>query len=87
VHDGDLYETPDAYVVAKKNSDGSPRVVFEMKRTICGKEILAEEVERLVETGRTGLIDGLMSKRGTTFSAYFVLSKDKKKTDFEFPPR
>ena len=87
VHDGDLYETADAYVVAKKNSDGSPRVVFEMKRTICGKEILAEEVERLVETGRTGLIDGLMSKRGTTFSAYFVLSKDKKKTDFEFPPR
>jgi DNA topoisomerase-3 len=58
-----------------------------MKRTICGRDIPAEEVERLVETGRTGLIDGLMSKRGTTFSAYFVLSGDKKKTEFEFPPR
>jgi len=87
MHDGDLLETADAFVVAKTNADGTPRVVFEMKKLICAKEIPVEEVERLVETGRTGLIDGLMSKRGTTFSAYFVLSKDKKKTEFEFPPR
>ncbi|MBE7536927.1 MAG: DNA topoisomerase 3 [Opitutaceae bacterium] len=86
-HDGDLFETADAYVVAKSNADGSPRTVFEMKRQICGKEIPLEEVERLLETGRTGLIEGLISKRGTSFSAYFVLSKDKKKTEFEFPPR
>jgi DNA topoisomerase III len=87
VHGGDLLQTDDAFLVTKVNGDGSPRVIFEMKRTICGKEIPVEEVERLVETGRTGLIEGLMSKRGTTFSAYFVLSKDKKKTEFEFPPR
>lgn len=87
LHEGDLLEAEDAYLVTKPGADGTPRVVFEMKRTVCGKEIPPEEVERLVETGRTGLIDGLMSKRGTTFSAYFVLSKDKKKTEFEFPPR
>ena len=34
-----------------------------------------------------GLIDELVSKRGSTFSAYVVLSKDKKKAEFEFPPR
>lgn len=87
VHDGDLLETADAFIVAKTNADGTPRAVFEMKKQVCGKEIPLEEVERLVETGRTGLIEGLMSKRGTTFSAYFVLSKDKKKTEFEFPAR
>ena len=74
-------------MVTKPGAEDKPRIVFEMKRTICGREIPAEEVERLVETGRTGLIDGLMSKRGTTFSAYFILSADKKKTEFEFPPR
>lgn len=87
VHDGDLLETADAFVVTKTNADGTPRAVFQMKKEVCGKEIPLEEVERLVETGRTGLIEGLLSKRGTTFSAYFVLSKDKKKTEFEFPPR
>jgi DNA topoisomerase-3 len=87
VHGGELYETPESFVVTKPGAEDKPRVVFEMKRTICGREIPAEEVERLVETGRTGLIDGLMSKRGTTFSAYFILSADKKKTEFEFPPR
>jgi DNA topoisomerase-3 len=87
LHDGDLYLTPDAFVVVKPQADGSPRTVFELKRILCGKEIPVDEVERLVEMGKTGLIDGLLSKRGTTFSAYLTLSKDKKKAEFEFPPR
>ena len=87
VHDGDLYQTEDAYVVAKPQADGSPRIVFELKRNLCGKEIPAEEAERLVELGRTGLIEGFVSKRGSNFSAYLTLGKDKKKAEFEFPPR
>ena len=43
--------------------------------------------ERLVELGKTGLIEGFVSKRGSNFSAYLTLSKDKKKAEFEFPPR
>ncbi len=86
-HDGDLYLTEDAFVVVKPQADGSPRKVFELKRVLCGKDIPVDEVERLVELGKTGLIDGLLSKRGTTFSAYLTLSKDKKKAEFEFPPR
>jgi DNA topoisomerase-3 len=61
--------------------------VFELKRILCGKELPVEEIERLVEMGKTGLIEGLLSKRGTTFSAYLTLSKDKKKAEFEFPSR
>ncbi len=87
VHDGDLYQTEDAFVVAKPQPDGSPRVVFELKRNLCGREIPAEEAERLVELGKTGLIDGFVSKRGSNFSAYLKLAKDKKKAEFEFPPR
>lgn len=87
VHDGELYLTPEAFVVVKPQADGSPRTVFELKRVLCGKELPVDEIERLVEMGKTGLIDGLLSKRGTTFSAYLTLSKDKKKAEFEFPPR
>jgi DNA topoisomerase-3 len=54
---------------------------------LCGKEIPAEEAERLVEMGKTGLIEDFVSKRGSNFSAYLKLSKDKKKAEFEFPPR
>jgi DNA topoisomerase-3 len=87
IHNGDLYQTPDAFVVAKPEVDGSARVVFQLKRNLCGKEISAEDAERLVEVGRTGLIEGFVSKRGSQFSAYLTLSKDKKKAEFEFPPR
>jgi DNA topoisomerase-3 len=87
VHDGELYLTPDAFVVVKPQADGSPRTVFELKRILCGKELPVDEIERLVEMGKTGLIEGLLSKRGTTFSAYLTLSKDKKKAEFEFPSR
>jgi DNA topoisomerase-3 len=87
VHDGDLYQTEDAFVVAKPQPNGVPRVVFQLKRNLCGKEISAEDAERLVELGKTGLIEGFVSKRGSHFSAYLTLSKDKKKAEFEFPPR
>ena len=87
IHDGDLYQTDDAFVVAKPQPNGAPRVVFQLKRNLCGKEISAEDAERLVELGKTGLIEGFVSKRGSSFSAYLTLSKDKKKAEFEFPLR
>ncbi|MFL6536916.1 MAG: DNA topoisomerase, partial [Chthoniobacterales bacterium] len=84
---GDLYQTEDKFVVAQSQPSGAPRVVFELKRNLCGREIPAEEAERLVQVGRTGLIEGFVSKRGSNFSAYLKLAKDKKKAEFEFPPR
>ncbi|HEX4667680.1 MAG TPA: topoisomerase C-terminal repeat-containing protein, partial [Chthoniobacterales bacterium] len=87
LHDGDLYQTEDAFIVAKPQANGIPRIVFQLKRNLCGKEISAEDAERLVELGKTGLIEGFVSKRGSHFSAYLTLSKDKKKAEFEFPPR
>src|SRR5262249_11754584 len=86
-HSADLYQTEDAYVVAKSKPNGSAQILFQLKRNLCGKEISGEEVERLLELGKTGLIEGFVSKRGSHFNAYLTLSKDKKKAEFEFPPR
>ncbi|HWA08607.1 MAG TPA: DNA topoisomerase 3 [Opitutaceae bacterium] len=82
---GQILETDDSYYV--RRPDQNDRIVFTMKRVICGKEIPIEEVRLLLENGRTNLIEGLMSKRNTPFSAYLVLSKTRTKADFEFPPR
>ena len=85
--DGELYQTADAFVVAKPGADAAPRVVFQTKFEVAGKKMTPEIVRQLLAEGRTELIDGFMSKAGRAFSAYLVLSKDKKKAEFEFPPR
>ncbi|HYD82488.1 MAG TPA: topoisomerase C-terminal repeat-containing protein, partial [Opitutus sp.] len=82
---GEILEAGDSYYVRRPDQDN--RIVFTMKRHICAKEIPAGEVQNLLENGRTNLIEGFMSKRMTPFSAYLVLSKNKAKADFEFPPR
>ena len=87
LHHADLYQTEDSFVVAQPQPDRSPQILFRLKRNLCGKEISAAEAERLVELGKTGLIEGFVSKRGSRFNAYLTLSKDKKKAEFEFPPR
>jgi DNA topoisomerase III len=84
---GELLQTEDAYVVRKPGAAGGDRVVFSLKRKLCDYDIPTEEVERLLTDGRTGLIDGFVSKRGAKFSAYLVLAKNKAKAEFEFPPR
>ncbi|WP_269799049.1 type IA DNA topoisomerase [Geminisphaera colitermitum] len=85
--DGTLYETADAYIVAKPGADDQPRTVFEVKKNLCSLDLPAGEIQRLVTEGKTDLIEGFVSKRGSKFSAYLVLNKTKTKADFEFPPR
>ncbi|MFI5355900.1 MAG: DNA topoisomerase 3 [Opitutales bacterium] len=84
-HGGELVQTDDAYYVRKPDQDN--RVVFKLSRLLCQKEIPAEEVRRLIEDGRTNLIEGFVSKRGAHFSAFLVLAPKKDKAEFEFPPR
>ncbi len=82
---GEVLDTPEAYYVRRPDQDN--RVVFTLKKHLCGKEIPPDEVEALFESGRTNLIQGFMSKRGQPFGAYLVLSKTGAKAEFEFPPR
>ena len=84
-HGGEILQTPEAYYVRKP--DQNNRIVFTVKRHVCQKEVPVEEVRQLLETGRTNLIEGFISKRNTPFKAYLVLSKNRTKADFEFEPR
>jgi DNA topoisomerase-3 len=83
--DGEILEAPDAYYVRRPEQDN--RIVFTLTKHLCQKEIPREEVLRMLETGRSELIQGFVSKRGAHFGAYLVLSKTGVKAEFEFPPR
>jgi DNA topoisomerase III len=85
---GELYQTAEHYIVAKPGGDGqAPREVFKVLRTLCGKQLPPAEIQALLADGRTSMFEDFLSKKGTTFKAALVLSKDKKKADFEFGPR
>lgn len=85
IHGGELVQMDDAYYVRKPDQNNRP--VFKLNRNLCQKDIGVDEVRKLVEDGKTSLIEGFVSKRGANFSAYLVLSPKKDKADFEFPPR
>jgi len=82
---GEILETPEAFHVRRPDQDN--RIVFTLKKQLCGLDLPGEEVRNLLENGRTNLIQGFMSKRGQPFGAYLVLSKTGAKAEFEFPPR
>ncbi|MES2696769.1 MAG: DNA topoisomerase 3 [Verrucomicrobiota bacterium] len=83
--DAEVLETKEAFYVRRPDQDN--RIVFTLKRQLCGLDLPTDEVKKLFEEGRTGLIQGFMSKRGQPFGAYLVLSKTGSKAEFEFPPR
>lgn len=83
-----FFETKDAWVVTKPSgAENEPRIVFELKKKLCEREIQLDEATALVTSGKTDLLEDFVSKRGSNFSAHLVLSKTKSKADFEFPPR
>ena len=53
-------------------------------RNICEVHLTTGEIEKLVRSGKTGLIKGLKSKAGNTFDAYIVLDEESK-SYFDFP--
>src|SRR6478609_2603208 len=82
---GELVELGDAYYVRKPDQDN--RQVFKLAKKLCEIEIPVEQVRKLVEDGRSDLIENFVSKRGNKFSAYLVLAQKQDKAEFEFPPR
>jgi len=57
---------------------------FRISGVILGKIIHQTQVAKLLDAGRTDLLDGFISKAGKTFAAYLVMNKDCK-IEFEFP--
>ena len=82
---GELVELGDAYYVRKPDQDN--RQVFKLSKKLCEIDIPVEQVRKLLEDGRSDLIENFVSKRGNKFNAYLVLSQKQDKAEFEFPPR
>ena len=80
-----VYETDTYYICEKTQAEKKP-CKFKCGKTILGVEIAPDQIKKLISTGRTDLLPGFMSKRGTLFPAFLILD-EKQKVTFEFPPR
>ena len=60
---------------------------FSTGKVILQRDMKREEVAKLLETGRTDLLEKFVSKKGRPFKAYLVWDEKKKQTAFEFEPR
>ena len=57
---------------------------FTIWKTVAGHELTDEEIGKIITDGKTDLIEGFKSKKGTDFSAMLVLNKRKKSVEFKF---
>lgn len=81
-----VFEAPNAYI-CQQAGDGSKNCDFRIFRTMLGKTLPPEQIEKLLAEKKTGLIEGFRSKRTKRlFSAFLTLEKSGK-LGFEFPPR
>ncbi|MBN1404106.1 MAG: DNA topoisomerase 3 [Opitutales bacterium] len=82
-----VYETPSAFA-SESYLKGDREKGIRIFRTILGKTIPTEEAKKLFADGKTGVIDGFISKRTRRpFKAFLVLDAKKGGISFEFPPR
>lgn len=67
---------------------GKNRKPLVIPRVMCGIELTAEAVGRLLTKGKTELIKNFVShKTGRTFDAYLVFTPTTGRISYEFPPR
>ena len=83
----EIYETPQSYVVRKVEADGQDKILVRCSRRILSRDIPREQFVKLLETGKTDLLDKFWSMRTRRpFNAFLVLKPDGA-TGFEFAPR
>jgi len=81
-----VYETPQSYVI-RVQEGAEDKVPVRVSRKILGRDIPREQFFKLLETGKTDLLDKFWSQSTRRpFNAYLVLQPDGK-TTFEFEPR
>jgi DNA topoisomerase-3 len=81
---GRVFESETDYLCEKSQADKRP-CKFKTGRVILQQPISREQAARLLETGRTELLDKFISRRGSLFKAWLVLQDGK--VTFEFPDR
>jgi len=81
-----IYETPQSYVV-RREENGEDKILARCSRRILARDIPREQFLKMLETGKTDLLDRFWSQRTRRpFSAFLVLKPDGA-TGFEFAPR
>jgi len=81
----DVYETPNAYVCAKAVGEGRT-CDFRSGRTILQRPVEREQMEKLLKTGKTDLLQFVSARTRRPFSAYLARQKDGS-VGFEFEPK
>jgi len=76
---GRVYETNSGFAC-----EHSHNCKFRVHKTILNQPIDRVQMEKLLQTGKTDLLDSFISKDGKQFAAYLVI--DAGKIVFEFPP-
>ena len=81
-----IFETYLAYL-CEKSVEEKPECTFKIGKKILSRDIELEQVKKLLETGKTDLLDKFWSQRTRRpFSAFLKLD-EKGKVGFEFAPR
>jgi DNA topoisomerase-3 len=80
-----VFETPFAYM-SESALDGDEKNGLRISKIILSKPLLAENIQQLLNDGKTALIEGFISKKRRPFDAYLLLAANGK-ISFEFPPR
>ncbi len=84
--DAQVYETPQSYVV-RRIENGEDKILARCSRRILARDIPREQFLKMLETGKTDLLEKFWSQRTRRpFSAFLVLKPDGT-TAFEFAPR
>ena len=80
-----VFETETEYICERSQAT-EKRCKFRTGKTVLGQPVSGEQIKKLLETGKTDLLDKFVSKTGRNFSAWLVVD-DAGKVTFEFPPR
>jgi len=82
----EVYETPQSYVV-RRIENGEDKILSRCSRRILSRDIPREQFMKMLETGKTDLLDKFWSQRTRRpFSAFLAIKPDGT-TGFEFAPR
>lgn len=83
VCEADVFESEDGFYCANERT-----CRFYVKSTIAGRKLSKQEVETLLAVGRTGLLDGFVSRKKRPFSAHLKFGHQgngRAKVIFDFP--
>jgi Zn finger protein HypA/HybF involved in hydrogenase expression len=82
---GKVFEGPESYLCENSQRE-TKRCTFKVEKVKTGRPIEVEQLQKLLTTGRTDMLDNFISRAGKPFSAALVL-EGKGKVTFEFAPR